>query len=285
MVKTMKTAVFYADILGFSIAATERGAGRAFGQLSDVAHILSTDNSLAKCLQREVWNARYGISASIFLLACDAADACLAGAEFFFNLAYYNATEKLPVLMRGSITFGEVRKTRPIFPETAKGNVLGEAVVRASSTNEAGRRGPRLFVSAEVAKALKKNSSKKHLLDIHAETNELLWLLPEDLALAEGLLMRDVAGAASALAVSAGPTSAALPHLAAYADLAIRSILRLKQFNPDEARIAIRRSSIDVLRNPLTRLYERIGAGSAGGPRALLSPLQAGAGPTRRHLS
>jgi hypothetical protein len=111
MVKMMKTAVFYADVLGFSIAATEPGAGRALGQLSDVAHILSTEDSLAKYLQRQVWSARYGLSDSIFLLARDAADACLAGAEFFFNLAYYNATEKLPViLMRGSITFGDVRK-------------------------------------------------------------------------------------------------------------------------------------------------------------------------------
>ena len=82
MVKTMKTAVFYADILGFSIAATEPGAGRALGQLSDVAHILSTEDSLAKYLQRQVWNARYGLSDSIFLLARDAADACLAGLNF-----------------------------------------------------------------------------------------------------------------------------------------------------------------------------------------------------------
>jgi hypothetical protein len=263
MVKTMKTAVFYADILGFSIAATEPGAGRALGQLSDVAHILSTQDSLAKYLQPQVWHARYGLSDSIFLLARDAADASLAGAEFFFNLAYYNAIEELPVLMRGSITFGEVRKTRPIFPETGKGNVVGEAVVRAVQLERSGPKGPRLLVSAEVAKALKKNSSKKHLLDIHAETNELLWLLPEDLALAEGFLIGDVAGAACRLALRAGPTSAASPHLAAYADLAIRSILRLKQFNPDAAHIAIRKSSIDVLRNRLTRLYDRIGEDSA----------------------
>src|SRR5258708_27097785 len=130
MVKKVKAAVFYGDILGFSIAATEPGAERALSQLSDVAHILSTEDSLAKSLQRQVWNARYGLSDSIFLLARDAADACLAGAEFFFNLAYYNAAEKLPVLMRGSITSGEVRKTRPIFPETAQGDVGGEALVR-----------------------------------------------------------------------------------------------------------------------------------------------------------
>src|SRR5260370_27683312 len=196
MVKTMTTAVFYADILGCSIAATEPGAGRARGQLSDVVHILSTEDSLAKYLQRQVWNARYGLSDSIFLLARDAADACVAGAEFFFNLAYYNATEELPVLMRGSITFGEVRKTRPIFPETAKGNVVGEAVVRAVQLERSGPKGPRLLVSAEEAQALQKNSPKKHLLDPHQETNELLLLLPEALALTEGLLIRDAPGSA-----------------------------------------------------------------------------------------
>jgi hypothetical protein len=259
MVKTMKTAVFYADILGFSISATEPGAARALGQLSDVAHILSTEDSLAKYLQREIWNARYGLSDSIFLLSRDAADGCFAAAEFFFNLAYYNATEELPVLMRGSITFGEVRKTRPIFPETGKGNVVGEAVVRAVQLERSGPKGPRLLVSAEVAKALKKNSARKHLLDTHSETNELLWLLPEDLALAEGLLIGDVAGAACRLALRTRPTGAALPHLAAYADLAIRSILRLKQYNPEAARIAVRKSSIDVFRDRLTRLYERMG--------------------------
>jgi hypothetical protein len=168
----MKTAVFYADILGFSISATEPGAARALGQLSDVAHILSTEDSLAKYLQREIWNARYGLSDSIFLLSRDAADGCLAAAEFFFNLAYYNATEELPVLMRGSITFGEVRKTRPIFPETGKGNVVGEAVGRAVQLERSRPKGPRLLVSAEVAKALKKNSARKHLLDTHSETNE-----------------------------------------------------------------------------------------------------------------
>jgi hypothetical protein len=78
MVRTMKTAVFYADILGFSIAAAEPGAGRALGQLADVAQFLSTEDSLANYLQREVWNVRYGLSDSIFLLARDAADACLA---------------------------------------------------------------------------------------------------------------------------------------------------------------------------------------------------------------
>lgn len=263
MVKTMKTAIFYADILGFSIAATEPGAGRALAQLSDVAHILSADDSLAKYLQRVVWDARYGLSDSIFLLSRDAAEACLAAAEFFFNLAYYNATQNLPVLMRGSIAFGEVRKTRPIFPETGKGNLVGEAVVRAVQLERSGPKGPRLLVTREVAEVLKKNALRKHLLDTHAEKNELLWLLPEDLALAEGLLIGDVAAAACRLALNAPPASAALPHFAAYVDFAIRSLLRLKRHNPEGARIAVRKASIEVFRKQLTRLYDRIGEDSA----------------------
>jgi hypothetical protein len=83
------------------------------------------------------------------------------------------------------------------------------------------------------------------------------------------------------LALSARPTSAALPHLAAYADLAIRSILRLKQFNPDEGRIAIRKSSIDVLRNRLTRLYDRIGEDSVGRRGSLFRLLKGDASPDR----
>ena len=274
MVKTMKTAVFYADILGFSIAATEPGARRALGQLSDVAHLLSTQDSLAKYLQRPTWNARYGLSDSIFLLAHDATEACAAAAEFFFNLAYYNATEKLPVMMRGSITFGEVRKTRPIFPETGRGNLVGEAVVRAVQLERSGPKGPRLLVSPEVAKALKKNPSRKHLLDTRAKTSELLWLLPEGLALAEGQLIGDVAQAACRQALNARPTTDALPHLAAYVDLAIRSIQRLKQHNPEAARIAIRKASIDVLRDRLTRLYNQIGKDSAARRKSLSSLLK-----------
>jgi len=49
--------------------------------------------------------------------------------------------------------------------------VVGEAVVRAVQLERSGPKGPRLLVSAEVAKALKKNSPKKHLLDIHAESS------------------------------------------------------------------------------------------------------------------
>jgi len=117
MVKTMKTAVFYADILGFSIAATEPGAGRALGQLSDVAHIPWTEDSLAKYLQRRVWNARYGLSDSIFLLARDAADACLAGAEFFFNLACHRETPSTDARIDN---IRRCAKNTPNFPRDRK---------------------------------------------------------------------------------------------------------------------------------------------------------------------
>jgi hypothetical protein len=120
-----------------------------------------------------------------------------------------------------------------------------------------------LLVSREVAETLNKNSQRKQLLDTHAETNELLWLLPEDLVRAEGLLIGDVAAAACRLALSAPSVSPALPHLAAYADLAVRSLLRLKQHNHEAARIAIRKASINVFRNRLTRLFDRIGEDSA----------------------
>ena len=208
MVKKMKATIFYTDILGFSAAAARPGARRAVSHLSDVAHILSTEDSLAKYLQREVWSARYGLSDSIFLVARDPVGACRAAAEFFFNLAFYNATQDVPVLMRGSITFGEVRKTAPLFPETGKGNLVGEAVVRAVQLERSGPKGPRLLVSREVAEIIRKEASLKQLLYAEAETRELLWLLSAD----EGLLIGDVAGAACRLFLKARPASTAFPH-------------------------------------------------------------------------
>src|SRR5208282_5242284 len=127
----MEAAVFYADILGFAQLATRPRARGALEQLSDVAHLLSTEDSLAKYLQRPVWRRRYGLSDSIFLVGDDVIEASAAAAAFFFNLAFYNATQNVPALMRGAITFGEVRQTRGIFPETGKENVVGEAVIRA----------------------------------------------------------------------------------------------------------------------------------------------------------
>ena len=49
---TMKAAVFYADILGFSTLAARAGARRALEQLSDVAHLLSTEDSSRRKLPR-----------------------------------------------------------------------------------------------------------------------------------------------------------------------------------------------------------------------------------------
>jgi hypothetical protein len=258
MVNTMKAAIVYADILGFSLAATEPGARLALEQLSDIAHILSTDDSLAKYLHRPVWKTRFALSDSIFLVANDPVEACRAAAEFFFNLAFYNASQDVPVLMRGSIAFGEVRETGPIFPETGKGNLVGEAVVRAVQLERSGPKGPRLLVLPEVAELLRKSRSMKTLLANDGETAELLWLLPEDLSVAEGLLIGDVVGAACRLAASVSAASTAALHAAAYADLAVRSLLRLRRHNREAARIAIEKASLESFRGKLTRLYDRL---------------------------
>jgi len=274
MVKLKNATVLYADILGFSISAAEPGAARALDQLSDVAHILSTEDSLAKYLQRPVWTARYRLSDSIFLVADQRLSACRAAAEFFFNLAFYNASQEIPVLMRGALAFGEVRKTRPMFPETGRGNLVGPAVVRAVQLERSGPKGPRLLVSPEVAEGLKRDAALNRLLDHQGGISELLWLLPGDIAGAEGLLIGDVASAACRHALSTPPASAAWPHLAAYADLAVRSLLRLKQHNREAARIAIAKASIDVLRDRLIRLFDRAEKNSTQARESLLRLLK-----------
>ena len=180
MVNSMKAAVFYADILGFSALARRPRARGALEQLSDVAHLLSTQDSLAKYLQRPVWRRRYGLSDSIFLVGDGVIEASAAAAEFFFNLAFYNATQNAPTLMRGAITFGEVHQTRGIFPETGKENVVGEAAVRAVQLERSGAKGPRLLISTEVAQALKKSKLNSLLETTRAGASELLWLLSPD---------------------------------------------------------------------------------------------------------
>jgi hypothetical protein len=114
MVNWMKATVFFADILGFSTLARLPRAIPALEALSDVARLLSKDHALAQYLQRPVWYQRYGLSDSIFMVGREPVAASAAAAEFFFNLAYYNATQNIPVLMRGALTIGEVRRTRPV---------------------------------------------------------------------------------------------------------------------------------------------------------------------------
>lgn len=265
----MKAAIFYADILGFSALAGRPRARGAVEQLSDVAHLLSTEDSLARYLQRPVWRRRYGLSDSIFLVGDDAIKASAAAAEFFFNLAFYNAKQNVPALMRGAVTFGEVRQTPGIFPETAKENVVGEAVVRAVQLERSGGKGPRLLISPEVARALK-SSKLNSLLDTTREgVRELLWLLSPDISLTDGLLVGDVVAAALRLAL--GPTARreAAPHHVAYLDLAMRSLLRLKRYDPEAAEVAIKKAGIRKLRDRLDRPSDRLGGDGQSTRKAL----------------
>jgi hypothetical protein len=256
MVNLMKAIVFYADILGFSKLARRPRARGALEQLSDVAHLLSTEDSVAKYVQRPVWRRRYGLSDSIFLVGDDAIQAPAAAAEFFFNLAFYNATQDVPTLMRGAITFGEVHQTRGIFPETAKENVVGEAVVRAVQLERSGAKGPRLLISPEVAQALKQSRLSPLLDSTREGVLELLWLLPPDVSLTDGLLVGDVVAAAVRLALSPSRREAA-PHHIAYLDLAMRSLIRLKRYDPEAAEVAIRKAAIKKLRDRLDRALNR----------------------------
>ena len=258
MVNSMRAALFYADILGFAELAIRPRARGALEQLSDVAHLLSTEDSLAKYLQRPVWRRRYGLSDSIFLVGDDVIEASAAAAAFFFNLAFYNATLNLPTLMRGAITFGEVRQTRGIFPETGKENVVGEAVVRAVQLERSGAKGPRLLISPEVAHALKKSKLNSLLDTPRKGVCELLWLLPPEISLTGGLLMGDVVDAALRLALNPTAGREAAPHYVAYLDLAIRSLLRLKRYSPEAAAVALKKESIEKHRDRLDRVLDRL---------------------------
>ena len=85
------SAVFFADVLGFSALSRVANATPAVDALSDLASIFSTQSSVARYLQAPAWRRRYGLSDSIFLVADDPMEACAAAAEIFFNLAFYNS--------------------------------------------------------------------------------------------------------------------------------------------------------------------------------------------------
>jgi hypothetical protein len=252
----VKATLFYADILGFSEMSARPGARRALEQLSDIARLLSSEDSLARYLQRPIWRARYGLSDSIFLVGDDPVEVSAATAEFFFNLAFYNASQGMPVLIRGAITFGEIRETEAVFPETARKNLVGEAVVRAVNLEKSGIKGPRLLISKEVAGTLKR-SKLKPLMDTTAEAEtELLWPLPPDISLANEHLIGDVVSRAVRLALDAHRGRKSFDHYLAYLDLCLRSLLRLKRHSPKAAH-AITREVIESRRSALDRLFAR----------------------------
>jgi len=242
MIKT----VFFADVLGFSNLSKTPGASGAADALSDLAHLLSSEDELVKLLQSSIWTERYGLSDSIFLVALDPVQACAAAAEFFFDLAYVNHEAEAPVLLRGAVTIGESLRVGPIFPESATANLVGEAVVRAVRLEESGPKGPRLLLSEEAAKAWEGSSQPASWLLSRTEKGqaEILWLLPPDPSLANGLQIGEVCRTALRLTREHGSNPAFGYHYLGYLDLVVRSLQRLRALRPAEASIAIATSDL-----------------------------------------
>lgn len=257
----MARTVFFADILGFGALAGVPGAKGAKDALSDVAHLLSTEDELVQFLGRSVWTERYGLSDSIFLVSESPVEACAAAAEFFFNLAYVDRESPNPVFLRGALTIGEAYRVGPIFPESAKANLVGEAVVRAVRLEETGAKGPHLLLAPEAAQAWEESTQPKHwLLDRTPEGHpELLWLLPPDPAFANGLLIGEVCRAALGLIREHGANPRFGYHYIGYLDLVTRSLQRLREKSPQEGAIALKGSGLheqasDIEQTLLARL-------------------------------
>ena len=223
------SAVFFADVLGFSALSRVANATPAVDALSDLASIFSTQSCVARYLQAPAWRRRYGLSDSIFLVADDPVEACAAAAEIFFNLAFHNSHADDAVLLRGAVTMGDVREIGPLFPETASANLVGEAIVRAVQLEKCGAKGPRLLLSDEVVDALPAEFTS-WMLDRTAEgPAELLWPLTPDPKVTEPLMVGDVCRAATRLLLTQSRDAEAAPHLVAYLDLLARALERLHQ--------------------------------------------------------
>jgi len=267
----MSRTILFADILGFGNLARSPGAEGAKDALSDVAYLLATEDELVQFLRQPVWKERYGLSDSIFLIAEDPLPACAAAAELFFDLAYVNHSAEAPVLIRGALAQGEAHQVKPIFPESAKFNLVGEAVVRAVALEEEGPKGPRLLLADEVAKAWELSEQPGDwLLDRNAAGQaELLWLLPPDPALSNGLLIGEVSGTALRLSLAHGANPRFGYHYIGYLDLVLRSLQRLVAKSPQEGRTALETCGLadnraaleDLLRSQLnleSALWERL---------------------------
>lgn len=241
MVNLMARTVLFADVLGFSsLSKTPRAQGAA-DALSDLALLLSGNDELTKLLQSQVWTERYGLSDSIFLVAEEPVAACAAAAEFFFDLAYVNHAALNPVLLRGGVATGEAIRMGPIFPESARFNLVGEAVVRAVKLESEGPKGPRLLLSEEVARAWEGSTQHSGWLLSRNEAGqaEILWLLPPDPALANGLLIGEVCRTALRLARAHGGNPSFGYHYIGYLELVVRSLERLHAVQAQEGDTAI----------------------------------------------
>lgn len=242
--------VFFADVLGFSEMASAPGAQPAVDALADLARLFSRDPLARYLAPAAGWSGRYGLSDSMFLIADEPAVACTAAVEFCFSLAFYNSGSPSAVLVRGAIASGEVQSAPPLFPETGRANLVGEALVRAVMLEKSGVKGPRLLVSGEVADAVR-GSPIGWLLEPLGTAEELLWLLPPDPAAADA----DMIGAVTQAAVTLFERHAGEPRVAAhyvgYLDLVTRALLRLKGLNVPAAETTIRRSGLERIRERL----------------------------------
>jgi hypothetical protein len=250
----MNQVVFFADVLGFA-ALSLTDAGSAERALDDVALLFSNQDEITRLLQvGNPWTARYGLSDSIFLVAENDVAAAAAAARFFFQLAYLNASVRERVLMRGALARGEVRKRGPIFRESATGNVVGEAVVKAAMLEKSGAKGPRLLVDDAVAAQLSV-SSVAWLLDDTEGPKELLWILPPDPNDVDISHLRPVVEAAADAFLSA-PDNVA-EHYVAYIDLVLRALVRLRTVDSNMAAALVQSFDSKAVAHRLDHLVSR----------------------------
>jgi hypothetical protein len=251
--------VFFADVLGFSALSRVANATGAIDALTDLATILSTQNSVARYLQAAAWRRRYGLSDSIFLVADDPTAACAAAAEIFFNLAFYNSQAEDTVLLRGAITMGDAREIGPLFPETASASLVGEAVVQAVQLEKSGVKGPRLLVADGVVGALSAEFTSWMLDRTTEGPVELFWPLTPDPKTSEPLMIADVCQAATRLLLRQWQDADAAPHLVAYVDLLARALERLGQRDAKGTETILAMVDFRVVRPILQSLLTRPG--------------------------
>lgn len=254
----MPRVLFFADVLGFSALASAPQASGAADALADIAHLFSSDE-LVRFLGPAPWKERYGLSDSLLLVAEDPIAAGATAAELFFNLAYMNHSAPAPVLLRGALTIGEAHQVRPLFPETATANLIGEAVVRAARLEKEGPKGPRLLLAPEAAEAWKiAPRPADWLLDCTADGQaELLWLLPPEPERANGLLIGEVCEMVFRLTREHGAHPRFGYHYLGFLDLAMRSLQRLLDMRPEEGQAALAISGLQDSRAELERVMFR----------------------------
>jgi len=246
--------VFFADVLGFG-RLSETLLGSAQDSLAAIANLLSREDVLGEILNRPGWVARYGLSDSLFLVSEAPEEAVAAAAEIFFNLAYVSHAGPAPVLMRGGIAKGQVAQVGPLFPESAKANLVGPAVVEAVRLEKTPLKGPRLFVASALAAEIEHgNSGLRWLLDRREAMCEILWPLPPRADQANGHLIGELCGKALALVERNAGDPEAGNHYLGYLDIAVRSLFRLLEARPEQAAAAIESSRFKERANRLEAL-------------------------------